>query len=81
MTSIAQTRSTFWMSMVRGVSLRMRHFWVRRRVQALGDLDDKMLDDIGVTREEVYSAARTPLHLNASEELYRTAYLRRSRKR
>lgn len=40
-------------------------------------LDDKILDDIGVTREEVEWAARLPLEVNASSALYATARARR----
>jgi uncharacterized protein YjiS (DUF1127 family) len=40
-------------------------------------LDDKMLDDIGVTREEVEWAASLPLRVNASHALYARARRRR----
>jgi len=42
------------------------------------DLDDKVLDDIGVTREEVEWAARLPLRVNASQALHARARLRRA---
>jgi uncharacterized protein YjiS (DUF1127 family) len=41
-------------------------------------LDEKMLDDIGVTREEVEWAASLPLRVNASHALYTIARRRRS---
>jgi uncharacterized protein YjiS (DUF1127 family) len=43
-------------------------------------LDDKMLDDIGVTREELDWAASRPLRVNASHALYARARARRQRK-
>lgn len=53
--------------------------WMRRRhYMRLYDLDDHLLDDIGVTRGEVQIAAGLPLSENASVELHRMAYLRRS---
>lgn len=42
-------------------------------------LDDKILDDIGVTREEVEWAAGLPLEVNASSALYARARARRRR--
>ncbi|MEM1430755.1 MAG: DUF1127 domain-containing protein [Pseudomonadota bacterium] len=52
--------------------------WLRRRaMKRLLDLDDHMLDDIGVTREEVETAAAMPLSVNAAVELHRTALERR----
>jgi uncharacterized protein YjiS (DUF1127 family) len=41
-------------------------------------LDDRLLDDIGVTREEVERAARLPLRVNASHALYARARSRRA---
>ena len=40
-------------------------------------LDDQILDDIGVSRAEVASAARLPLRLNASDMLAAKARARR----
>ena len=42
-------------------------------------LDDKMLDDIGITREELEWAASLPLRVNASHALYARARKRRDR--
>ena len=42
-------------------------------------LDDKMLEDIGVTREELEWAASLPLRVNASHALYARARERRQR--
>jgi uncharacterized protein YjiS (DUF1127 family) len=41
-------------------------------------LDDKMLDDIGVTRDEVAWAASLPLRVDASHALYARARRRRA---
>jgi uncharacterized protein YjiS (DUF1127 family) len=54
--------------------------WVTRRAfMNTFRLDDKMLDDIGVTREEVKWAASLPLRVNASHALYARARKRRDR--
>lgn len=41
-------------------------------------LDDGILDDIGVTRDEVACAARQPLHVNASDVLQAARLARRT---
>ena len=43
----------------------------RKKFNNLLDLDDQMLDDIGVTREEVQYASRLPLSQDAATELRR----------
>jgi uncharacterized protein YjiS (DUF1127 family) len=50
----------------------------RRRLHRLEDLDDRMLDDIGVTRDEVTTALRLPLSLDPIWELNRQSLARRS---
>jgi uncharacterized protein YjiS (DUF1127 family) len=54
-----------------------RHVKARRRVNRLGDLDDHMLRDIGVTRDEVQWAAGLPLTVNAALALEERAFQRR----
>ena len=49
----------------------------RKKFKNLLDLEDKMLDDIGVTREEVQQAARLPLSQDAATELRRISLGRR----
>lgn len=49
----------------------------RRKFNAVRDLDDHMLDDIGVTRGEVERAAQLPLSVNAAMELRRMSLERR----
>ena len=49
----------------------------RRRFNRLRDLDDHMLEDIGVTRAEVEIATRLPFSHDAAEELRRLALDRR----
>jgi uncharacterized protein YjiS (DUF1127 family) len=59
----------------------LRNLWrnivVKRNVTRLSDLDDHMLKDIGVTREEVEWAASLPLTTNAALALEERAFKRR----
>lgn len=52
----------------------------RRRFMTLLDLDDHMLDDIGVIRSEVEYAANLPLSVDAATELRRVSLARRRSK-
>lgn len=63
--------------------VRRRASDLRRRLafQRVVHLDDRMLDDIGLTREEVSWANGLPLHMNASHEAHTAARLRRERER
>lgn len=56
------------------------HWMVRRKVRNLAELDDRMLADIGVRRDEVIWASHLPLSVNAALELEAAAYRRRNRK-
>ena len=49
----------------------------RRAFRGLLSLDDQMLFDIGVTREELLSADALPLSINAADELHRVSLMRR----
>ncbi|MXQ08146.1 DUF1127 domain-containing protein [Alphaproteobacteria bacterium GH1-50] len=49
----------------------------RQRFLRLLDMDDHMLDDMGVTRAEVVEASYLPLSANAATELYRMSLERR----
>lgn len=51
----------------------------RRAFLRLAELDDRTLDDIGVSRGEVYSAAELPLEVNASLAVREMAAERRRR--
>ena len=51
----------------------------RRRLLRLSDLDDHILYDIGIEREEINEALQLPLDLNPLYELDRRARLRRTR--
>jgi len=53
----------------------------RRSFNRLLDLDDRMLDDIGVTRAEVLHASGLPLAMNAGLELRHVSERRRARER
>ncbi len=51
----------------------------RRKLLRLSDLDNHILYDIGIEREEINEALRLPLDLNPLYELDRRARLRRTR--
>ena len=53
----------------------------RRRFNRLLDLDDRMLDDIGVTRAEVLRASRLPLRVSAGREMRIVSERRRAKER
>jgi uncharacterized protein YjiS (DUF1127 family) len=55
----------------------VRNWKARRRVAALGNFDDYMLKDIGITRDEVEWAAGLPLTVNAALALEERAFRRR----
>ncbi len=68
------------MNAASGASLLSRLFrnWrSRRRLARLHDLDDHLLDDIGVQRVEVDRALSLPLTVNPAHELQRSARRRR----
>ena len=52
----------------------------RRAFNRLLDLDDHLLDDMGVTRAEVHMASRLPVWTNAADELRRVSLERRGRR-
>lgn len=52
----------------------------RRRMTRLLDLDDHMLDDIGVTRGEIQTALSLPLSVDAGVALRRASLERRRRR-
>lgn len=54
-----------------------RNWKARRQVRKLQDREDRILDDIGVTRDEIAWASHLPLSTNAACELERAAYRRR----
>ena len=59
----------------------LRNWRARSKVRALHDLDDRMLADIGVRRDEVIWASYLPLTVNAALELENAAFRRRRRSR
>jgi uncharacterized protein YjiS (DUF1127 family) len=54
-----------------------RNWKAKRRIAALGNFDDYMLRDIGVTRDEIQWAAGLPLTVNAAVALEERAFRRR----
>lgn len=57
---------------------RLHNWRIRRKVHSLAEMDDRILQDIGITREDIYWASRLPLTENAAFEMDRIARLRRS---
>jgi uncharacterized protein YjiS (DUF1127 family) len=55
----------------------LRNWQAKRRIVALGDFDDYILADIGITRDEVQWAAGLPLTVNAAVALEERAFRRR----
>ena len=55
----------------------LRNWKARRRVVNLGNFDDYLLKDIGITRDEVQWAAGLPLTVNAAIALEERAFRRR----
>lgn len=58
---------------------RIRQVVRRWNFNRLQDLDDHMLDDIGVTRGDVEIASKMPLSVDAATELHRMSLERRRR--
>ena len=54
-----------------------RNWKAKRRIAALGNFDDYMLKDIGITRDEVQWAVGLPLTVNAAVALEERAFRRR----
>ena len=52
----------------------------RRELRALNDLEDHLLDDIGLTRDDVDRTLGAPNASDAATELHRLAYLNRASK-
>ena len=48
------------------VSLFLRRWWARRFVRKLEQLEDHLLTDIGITRDDLRWAAELPLSVNAA---------------
>ncbi|HFC04580.1 MAG TPA: DUF1127 domain-containing protein [Rhizobiales bacterium] len=59
---------------------RLWHNWkIRRKVRALADQENHILEDIGVRRDEIIWAGRLPLTVNAAIALNDRALRRRQR--
>lgn len=83
MTDITLTRSRQHgaQSWVHRLAGRYRNWRARRSVRNLLELDDRMLADIGVRRDEVAWASQLPLAVNAALELEAAAFSRRRHNR
>jgi len=75
--AISQTRARHAAPDQFSWSTLFRNWYTRRKVKSLQDRDDRTLDDIGVTRDEIMWAAHLPLSVNAANELERASYRRR----
>lgn len=58
---------------------RRARYEARQAFLNLKHLDDRTLDDIGVTRAEVYNAAELPMDVNAARALHQMAAERKAR--
>lgn len=84
--SVAQTNHSLARETARGTSSwslaqLFRNWKTRRRIARLQDFDDRLLDDIGVTRAELHWATSQPLSVNAAMSLEDRAYRRRKSER
>jgi uncharacterized protein YjiS (DUF1127 family) len=66
---------------VAGIRIGLANLTRRNRFRRMLDLDDRMLGDIGVLRDEVEFAASLPLAVNAALELRRVVHRRRAMER
>lgn len=56
-----------------------RKLWLRRRAfLKLAELDERTLQDIGLSRADLYNAAELPLEMNASLAAFHDARMRRA---
>jgi uncharacterized protein YjiS (DUF1127 family) len=61
-----------------GIISRLIHnFQARRTVKQLSQMDDYMLRDLGVTREDIYWAYSRPFYVNAANALEERSSSRR----
>lgn len=65
--------------LLRIVTIRVTEKKNRKGLSALTDLDDRMLRDLGVTRDEVRWAIQQPLGIDAGAELTRSARANRTK--
>jgi uncharacterized protein YjiS (DUF1127 family) len=61
------------------IAQRYRAWKARRRIVKMTDLDDRILDDIGVSRDDLYAVLTLPLSQNPAFELQRISRRNRSR--
>ncbi len=60
------------------VKFLFKNWMIRRRIRALAGYETSVLDDIGVTREEVIWASRLPLSVNSAIALQDRSWRRRN---
>ncbi len=63
------------------LSTLFRNWRARSKIRAMHNLDDRMLADIGVRRDEIIWASNLPLTVNAALELENSAFRRRRKTR
>lgn len=76
--SLNLPRATCWSGLASLVRERWANWQSRRRVNRLADLDDHILDDIGLTRADVLWACRLPLDRDPTAALRTVALGRRA---
>ena len=68
-------------ALARSLADRRRNALHRKTVRRLLDLDDRILHDIGITRDEARHAANRPLSVDPLLELHRSTLARRNKER
>lgn len=61
----------------RGLRARLLQWLARRQMATLLSMDDHLLTDMGITRDDVHHARQLPLSLDAGDALTRIALGRR----
>ena len=64
-------------SLIQTVQRWYKNWLARRQVRSLASYETRMLNDMGVTRDEVLWASRLPLNINAAWELRHRSRTRR----
>ena len=79
MTTLDQvlTHSSETPNWIKAIVTRFRNWQARNEIRQLKETDERLLKDMGLTREEVLWASRLPLSLNAAHELRHESRSRR----
>lgn len=77
--SLIEQSRRFFGEIARTHRERIRQREARQGFLNLRHLDDRTLDDMGLTRADIYNAAELPLHVNAAQMLRQTAARRKAK--